>query len=425
MSNNFLKTLSFPCLGLYLISFLSFTQPKTDDLLKKEARSYLKKAYEYQKEGDIDNAITHYQKSVLLNPSYVSIYNELGILYEKKGMPIKAEEMYLKAIKEDPLYKSAHNNLAYLYESQGQVNKAVTHWKIRIKLSDKEDEWTRLVRERLDNYSTPKKYIDKDTKITKKATTKEPAKDKKKAAKITKSTRGMDDVPKLPSMKKKIKRKVPAELIDDGLDVPEPTEGKSELAKIKRETTFDSEFETVYPLVHADKERAAIGFAEDLIEEIKKAEKEPLEEIALRRMIKGDVYFKQENFEDALFEFKEAYSLNPSKEISGYIQRTENVFKARGHITKAEHFYNKGDYVKAVENFDKASALVPNNKILEQLAKRVQFELHMDNAVKYLSKKKYAPAVRSIDQAISLEPDNKDAVVLKEKISVSIKEKDL
>lgn len=167
MSNNgvkFLLVLILLFLGLILIKPKSLT---ATILLKQEAQQYREKASWLEKKGNIDQAIKYYQKSILLDSSYIFVYNKLGILYEKKGWLNRAEQMYLKAIKKNPLYLPAHNNLAYLYESEGKIGRAIIHWRIRARLGDSKNKWTKLAKRKLVKYSKVREFPPKKRKKVK------------------------------------------------------------------------------------------------------------------------------------------------------------------------------------------------------------------------------------------------------------------
>jgi len=111
-------------------------------VLSDEAVSYREKGYEAQQSGDIDTAISWYQKAVGLDPKYAAPHNDLGILFETKGWLDRAESEYKKALVIDPDYEKAHTNIALLYERKGEKEKAAFHWMKRYKLGRSGDLWT-------------------------------------------------------------------------------------------------------------------------------------------------------------------------------------------------------------------------------------------------------------------------------------------
>jgi len=365
----------------FSLIFYSSNNLKALNILQYEAKEYFQKAYLHKQRGEIDKAIQYYQKAILLDSSYVPVYNSLGILYEKKGLPRRAEQMYLKAIEESPLFLAAHNNLAYLYESEDKIKKAITHWKIRATLGNDKDRWTILAKRKLNEYSGDKKgyFIKKEEK----------------------------------------KR-------EEELKIPEPN--KKDLEKIQEKTALEEKY-LPHPLIDIDREEAAVNFAEDIIREVQKSELKEKKTVAQkpevnRHLVKGENYFKQSNFKKALSEFQQAYEVNPSKETIERIENTENILKARKYIRKGEEFYTNNDYEQAIKNFDQALELVPENEMLKRLAERVKFELCIDNAINFSEQKKYRPALENVNKALVLEPHDLQAKSLKEKIETQIKTKD-
>ena len=142
-----------------LVCFLSlpglfFAQDSTDSVksdLKEQARLYRSQGLALQRIGNIDEALSLYQKAVQLDPHFIVAYNDMGILYEAKGLPKEAEKSYLKAIELEPGYLSSYSNLALLYESQREFEKAASYWQKRIDLGSADNPWTEKAKERLDD----------------------------------------------------------------------------------------------------------------------------------------------------------------------------------------------------------------------------------------------------------------------------------
>ncbi len=116
--------------------------PKTEYLMKKEVRDYLKnkgsdlarnvsssdseligKAHEFYEQGLIDQAIDLLEKSKDEN---TTIWSLLGFLHGKKDNYTQAEYYYLKAIEHNNI--DALNNLAILYEEHKNYTQAEKHF---------------------------------------------------------------------------------------------------------------------------------------------------------------------------------------------------------------------------------------------------------------------------------------------------------
>lgn len=119
--------------------------------LQKQARSYRRQGLEFQRIGNIDVAMSLYQKAIQLDPAYAVVYNDLGIIHEIKGTLERAEECYLKSIKIDPQYPSAYANLALLYENKRDLDKAAFYWSKRAELGSSDDPWAGKAKQRLDD----------------------------------------------------------------------------------------------------------------------------------------------------------------------------------------------------------------------------------------------------------------------------------
>jgi Flp pilus assembly protein TadD len=119
--------------------------------LQKQARSYRREGLEQQSLGNLDSAMSLYQKAIQLDPSYAVAYNDLGIIYETYGWGDRAEENYLRALKLDSNFLSAYSNLALLYENKRDLNKAFFYWKKRLELGSPDDLWTQRAKKRMDD----------------------------------------------------------------------------------------------------------------------------------------------------------------------------------------------------------------------------------------------------------------------------------
>jgi len=121
--------------------------------LQRQARVYRAQGLEYQRIGNIDEAMAYYQKAIELDPAYAAPYNDLGIILEAKGLIDRAEEAYLRCIEIDPNYLSAYTNLALLYENKRDLNKSSIYWKKRAELGSPDDPWTQKARNRAQDIS--------------------------------------------------------------------------------------------------------------------------------------------------------------------------------------------------------------------------------------------------------------------------------
>lgn len=117
--------------------------------MREQAEKYRESGLQYQQIGNLEMAMSLYQKAIAVDPGYGVTYNDLGVVYESEGFLPQAEESYLKAIKVDPAYLSAYSNLALLYENQRKLDKAAFYWTQRANLGSPDDPWTQKAASRL------------------------------------------------------------------------------------------------------------------------------------------------------------------------------------------------------------------------------------------------------------------------------------
>jgi Flp pilus assembly protein TadD len=76
-------------------------------------------------QGQIDQAILHYQKALKFDPSLLEALNNLGFCYFKKGQIDDAIVQYRKVLGIQPDYPQALNNLGYCFLLEGQADDAI------------------------------------------------------------------------------------------------------------------------------------------------------------------------------------------------------------------------------------------------------------------------------------------------------------
>jgi tetratricopeptide (TPR) repeat protein len=116
--------------------------------LQKEARMYRCQGLKLQNAGDLDSAMSLYQKAAVIDPTYAAVFNDMGIIHEARGLTDKAEENYLRCITIEPYFLSAYTNLALLYENTRQIEKAAACWERRASLGSPDDPWTKKASQR-------------------------------------------------------------------------------------------------------------------------------------------------------------------------------------------------------------------------------------------------------------------------------------
>ncbi len=115
---------------------------------QKIARDYRTEGVSWQNMGNLNSALSFYQKAAELDPAYAVVYNDLGVIYEAMGDSQRAEESYLKAVKIDPGFLSPYTNLALICEGRRDLKGAEVYWKKRAELGSSDDPWTEKARQR-------------------------------------------------------------------------------------------------------------------------------------------------------------------------------------------------------------------------------------------------------------------------------------
>ena len=77
-----------------------------------------------EKQGDLINAITQYERAIASNPRAATAYNRLGIVYQKLGRYADAENIFRQGAGADTTSAALLNNLGYCYQAQRRLPEA-------------------------------------------------------------------------------------------------------------------------------------------------------------------------------------------------------------------------------------------------------------------------------------------------------------
>jgi len=95
--------------------------------------------------GQVDEAMTHYQKALELQPRYADACNNLGSALLEKNRVDEAITCYQKALELQPDYALAHNNLGNALLRKGQVDEAIAHYQKSLAIQpDYANAWNNL-----------------------------------------------------------------------------------------------------------------------------------------------------------------------------------------------------------------------------------------------------------------------------------------
>jgi protein O-mannosyl-transferase len=90
-----------------------------------KARPYNNRGNAYKTKGNIDQAISDYNKAMEVDPNLVEAYNNRGNAYQTKGNLDQAILDYNKAIEIKPNYADAYNNRGNAYQAKGNLDQAI------------------------------------------------------------------------------------------------------------------------------------------------------------------------------------------------------------------------------------------------------------------------------------------------------------
>lgn len=125
---------------LFALAVVLVTTFSWADILFQQTVSYHQQAEAALRHGDIDQAITFYQKIILIDNNDAVAHSILGVLYEGRNQLGRAENEYLNTLRLNQEHLDTHANLARLYEKTGQNKKAAEHLEKFITLAKPKDE---------------------------------------------------------------------------------------------------------------------------------------------------------------------------------------------------------------------------------------------------------------------------------------------
>ena len=91
---------------------------------EKQAEEHFMQGFEYQNQGELDQALQEYEKATELNPAMTKAYTNAGAIYLQKEDYDRAIEQFQKVIQRSQWDTKAHYNLGFAYLKKGEVEKA-------------------------------------------------------------------------------------------------------------------------------------------------------------------------------------------------------------------------------------------------------------------------------------------------------------
>ena len=86
-----------------------------DDFAGKDADAAYGLGFAYFQDGQLDKAISAYQKAIQLDPNNLEALYDLGLVYEEKGEYAKAEAQFIRMLRIDAADTDAWYELGFLY----------------------------------------------------------------------------------------------------------------------------------------------------------------------------------------------------------------------------------------------------------------------------------------------------------------------
>jgi tetratricopeptide (TPR) repeat protein len=84
---------------------------------------------EFEAEGKTDEAISHYEAALKLNPKYVDAHYNLGVALAQKGLVDEAMSSYQAALSINPDFAKGHNNVGFLLGKAGKTDEAIVQFR--------------------------------------------------------------------------------------------------------------------------------------------------------------------------------------------------------------------------------------------------------------------------------------------------------
>lgn len=125
-------------------------QVREDDILGREAQSYLDVALQAYRAGDLDGAIEKLREGIAIDPLAFQLHYHLGLLYGRRDNVFDAIHELERAVDLQPRNFSALKNLAVLYQKVGFKHKATEIWERALSTAP-DDETRQSIKEHLMN----------------------------------------------------------------------------------------------------------------------------------------------------------------------------------------------------------------------------------------------------------------------------------
>jgi len=123
-------------------------EAREDDILGREAQTFLDQALQAYRAGDLDSAIDRLREGLAIDPLAFQLHYHLGLLYGRRDQLFDAIHELERAVDLQPRNFSALKNLAVLYQRVGFKHKATEIWE-RALASAPDDDTRQGIKEHL------------------------------------------------------------------------------------------------------------------------------------------------------------------------------------------------------------------------------------------------------------------------------------
>ena len=104
----------------------------------EEAKAYYNRGLAYMDNGQYDQAISDYTKTINIDPRYALAYTGRGNAFERKGEHDRAMSDYTKAIEINPRYAEAYTGRGLAYKRKGKHDRAMSDYTKAIEINPKD-----------------------------------------------------------------------------------------------------------------------------------------------------------------------------------------------------------------------------------------------------------------------------------------------
>ena len=105
---------------------LNNPQPSRSEQALEVAIANMNLGIEYMRQGAYEIALAKLNRSILAKPDFAPSYNVLGLLYQRLGVPVKAENNFKKSLSLDPSDSSTYNNFGLFLCNNERLDEAET-----------------------------------------------------------------------------------------------------------------------------------------------------------------------------------------------------------------------------------------------------------------------------------------------------------